>query len=184
MDFACPVKTDIHDKRISLDTVEKAFDQTSKLFGDSLKLLRAWRTDIGELNQLVLFWSLADDQTNTKRASYDVTAAFPDVADLIVKETSHVLRPAPFSQPVAEDASSPVHEIRLYRYNSEAISDVIAKWENKIQGRTELSKMLFCGYSEAGPNFRNRARLVASWRFGRDHRSTINNSGSGQEHRP
>lgn len=135
----------------ALDQVEAIINEISISFTDRSKPLRLWRTDIGQLNQLIVLWSLGDGENEINHANSNLVSTHPELAGLIVENVYQVLRPAPFSPPIFTGASSPVNEIRTYRYKNEFVGEVIAKWAKKIQARTTLSDLLFCGYTESGP---------------------------------
>ena len=135
----------------ALDRVEAAFADAWNPEHDDVRLLGTWRTDIGMLNQIMHFWSLGDAvQAHPSGCCYVSTLA-PQTKPLIVKETCRALTAAPFSPSRIIVDSRMLHEIRIYRYQRDAIEQVIARWQRKVAARLALSAMLFCGYTECRP---------------------------------
>ena len=125
----------------ALDAVEARFAQTIKDSTYRSRLLGAWRSEIGMLNQAVHLWSSKSDSIPTWLTG---------IEEYIVTETHRTLTPAPFSPLEISVRPDFVYEIRIYRYRHSGIPDVIERWSKRIAARNRLSPLLICGYTEGG----------------------------------
>ena len=147
----------------TLNNVESFFSGNTS---ETHTRIAAWHTDVGMLNRIVHLSQLHEEE---KQSVTELTKYLKPITKHIVAEEHQVLEPAPFSTcPIRANPS--MCEIRVYKYESKAIEEVIQKWQRRIEDRLNLSPMLFCGYTNTNPT----SNWVHIWPYtSADERSRI-----------
>lgn len=117
------------------------------------KLAAFWHSEVGPLNQIIHIWPYDSlgHREEARAAAQKAEGWPPDIREFIVEMKTEILIPAPFSPPLEPRALGDLYEIRSYTYQPGAIPTVIQRWSEKIEGRTKLSPLAACWYSEIGP---------------------------------
>jgi len=137
-------------------TVAAAEERFGKALPGRLKFSRLaafWHSEFGPLNQIIHIWpydSLAH-RDEARAAALKAEGWPPNIREFIVEMKNEIFIPAPFSPPLEERALGNLYEIRSYTYQPGTIPTVIQRWSEKIEGRTKLSPLAACWYSEIGP---------------------------------
>jgi hypothetical protein len=74
----------------------------------------------------------------------------PKIQEFLEEMESKIIIPAPFSPKLEERRLGNLYEIRTYTMLPGAAPTVIEKWAERIEGRTKLSPLAFCGHTELG----------------------------------
>ncbi len=136
----------------SLPDVEKNFGE--KLPG-RIKLSRFggfWRSEVGTLNQIIHVWPYKDlNERDAIRAKAVETKVWPpNIQHNILEMESKILHAAPFSPHFEPGQHGGIYEFRTYTYGPGSIPKVMESWAGAIKKRTELSPLIFAGYSDIG----------------------------------
>src|SRR2546423_15013658 len=125
----------------TLAEVEKRFGEALPNREKHSKLAAFWHTDVGPLNQIIHVWAYDSfEQRATVRAAASKEAGWPpQTREFVVAQQSEILQPAPFSPPLEPRAIGPLFEIRQYTPIPGSIPGLIARWSEKICGRTRVS---------------------------------------------
>jgi hypothetical protein len=111
-----------------------------------------WSTEIGPLNQAVVVWPYAD-MAERERARAEAAKAGiwpPDVAELIQREETWILNPAPFMRPLQPAELGNVYEMRMYTVKAGNMSEVLRRWGACIEERETLSPLAAGWYTDLG----------------------------------
>jgi len=74
----------------------------------------------------------------------------PKIQEFLEEMESKIIIPAPFSPKLEERRLGNLYEIRTYTMLPGAAPTVTEKWAERIEGRTKLSPLAFCGHTELG----------------------------------
>lgn len=118
------------------------------------RLAGCWHTEIGPLNQVIELWPYADEHDRDRVAEAVANDGGWPPADggLVQSMVVELLRPTPFMQPLdgSPQTVGPIFELRIYQIRTGEIPPMIEKWGPMIPGRTALSALLGCWYSDQG----------------------------------
>src|SRR5262245_22865027 len=111
-----------------------------------------WRSEVGTLNQIIHIWPYDSvDQRDQVRADAVKQGIWPPkTADLILEMESKILHPAPFSPNFPPGEHGGIYEFRTYTYGPGAIPKVIEAWAPRIKARSEVSPLIFAGFTDIG----------------------------------
>lgn len=112
-----------------------------------------WRTEVGNIDQVVQLWAYEDtqhcDRVLKAAATLEDWAAI-EARELVLEQWSrHVVAPW-FSPAIEERTLGAIYELRIYDYDLVAIPKVIQVWQEKLPARVELSPLVACGHSASG----------------------------------
>jgi len=112
-----------------------------------------WRTEVGQLNQIIHIWSYKDiNERNEIRAKAVQMKLWPPaIADFVLEMESKILYPAPFSPGFPPGEHGSCYEFRTYTYGAGIVPKVMDIWSKHIGERTKVSPLIFAGYTELGP---------------------------------
>jgi hypothetical protein len=112
-----------------------------------------WSTEIGPLNQVIVVWPYAD-MAERERARAEAAKAGiwpPSVAELIQREETWILNPAPFMRPLQPAELGNVYEMRMYTVRMGNMPEVLRRWGDCIVERETLSPLAAGWYTDLGP---------------------------------
>jgi NIPSNAP len=137
-----------------IDLYVKAADAKGTLRG-------CWASEIGQLNQLYVLRSFADDaELQAERTrSFGTTDPF-GCGEAIVTMELDSYAPFPFLPPVTPAKLGKVYEIRTYKLKAGGIPATIAAWEAAVPERVKLSPLVIAMYALDGP-----PRFTHIWPF-------------------
>ena len=107
----------------------------------------------GELNQVIHIWEYedADHRMEIRKSLNDMPNWPPPVRDLVVKQESRLMSPAPFPEKPLEGELGNIYEIRTYTFQPGKIPLVIERWDKIIHERMKISPLAACWFTEFGP---------------------------------
>ena len=112
-----------------------------------------WRTEVGNIDQVVHLWfydDSAQQEAVQLRASKLNSWSAVERSEHLLEQESRLVTRAPFSPQIAPHAYGNIYELRIYDYEAGVIPTVIERWQEKIEARTRLSPLVFCGHSSGG----------------------------------
>ena len=111
-----------------------------------------WRTEVGQLNQIIHVWPYKDlnerDATRAKAVQMGVWP--PKASEFMLEMESKILHSAPFSPNFQPGQHGNIYEFRTYTYGPGSIPKVIESWSARIKQRTALSPLIFAGFTDIG----------------------------------
>ena len=112
-----------------------------------------WSTEVGPLNQVIAVWPYADMVEREHARAEAATAGLwpPKVAELILREETWILNPAPFMRPLQPAQLGNVYEMRLYTVQLGQMAEVVRRWGESIAERQTLSPLAAGWYTDLGP---------------------------------
>jgi hypothetical protein len=112
-----------------------------------------WSTEIGPLNQVVVVWPYADMAEREHARAEAATAGIwpPPVAELVLREDTWILNPAPFMRPLQPAQLGNVYEMRMYTVQVGQMSELVRRWGDVIAEREALSPLAAGWYTDLGP---------------------------------
>ena len=133
--------------------------EVEKRFGEALRdrvkvspLGAFFHTEVGPLNRIIHCWPYENlgERTRLRGEAMKLPGWPPKVQEFLEEMESKIIIPAPFSPKLEERRLGNLYEIRTYTMLPGAASTVIEKWAERIEGRTKLSPLAFCGHTELG----------------------------------
>jgi hypothetical protein len=133
--------------------------EVEKRFGEALRdrvkvspLGAFFHTEVGPLNRIIHCWPYADlgERTRLRGEAMKLPGWPPKIQEFLEEMESKIIIPAPFSPKLEERRLGNLYEIRTYTMLPGAAPTVIEKWAERIEGRTKLSPLAFCGHTELG----------------------------------
>ena len=111
-----------------------------------------WRSEVGTLNQIIHVWPYKDlNERAAIRAKAIETGVWPvKIQEFILEMESKILHAAPFSPHFEPGQHGNIYEFRTYTYGPTSIPKVIETWGQHIKKRTELSPLIFAGFTDIG----------------------------------
>ena len=111
-----------------------------------------WRTEVGQLNQIIHVWPYKDlnDRDATRAKAVQMGVWPPKASEFILEMESKILHPAPFSPAFDPGQHGGIYEFRCYTYGPGSIPKVIESWSQRIKQRTALSPLIFAGFTDIG----------------------------------
>jgi hypothetical protein len=133
--------------------------EVEKRFGEALRdrvkvspLGAFFHTEVGPLNRIIHCWPYEDlgERTRLRGEAMKLPTWPPKIQEFLEEMESKIIIPAPFSPKLEERRLGNLYEIRTYTMLPGAAPTVIEKWAERIEGRTKLSPLAFCGHTELG----------------------------------
>jgi len=133
--------------------------EVEKRFGEALRdrvkvspLGAFFHTEVGPLNRIIHCWPYENlgERTRLRGEAMKLPGWPPKVQEFLEEMESKIIIPAPFSPKLKERRLGNLYEIRTYTMLPGAAPTVIEKWAERIEGRTKLSPLAFCGHTELG----------------------------------
>jgi hypothetical protein len=133
--------------------------EVEKRFGEALRdrvkvspLGAFFHTEVGPLNRIIHCWPYENlgERTRLRGEAMKLRGWPPKIQEFLEEMESKVIIPAPFSPKLEERRLGNLYEIRTYTMLPGAAPTVIEKWAERIEGRTKLSPLAFCGHTELG----------------------------------
>jgi hypothetical protein len=111
-----------------------------------------WHTEIGPLNEMVHVWPYEslDERARIRAAAVEQGIWPPNTLELIVKQRSEILMPAPFMRPMQPAVLGNIYEMRIYTYQPGSMPQVLRRWADAVPHREKYSPLAACWYSEIG----------------------------------
>jgi len=133
--------------------------EVEKRFGEALRdrvkvspLGAFFHTEVGPLNRIIHCWPYENlgERTRLRGDAMKLPSWPPKIQEFLEEMESKIVIPAPFSPKLEERRLGNLYEIRTYTMLPGAAPTVIEKWAERIEGRTKLSPLAFCGHTEIG----------------------------------
>ena len=133
--------------------------EVEKRFGEALRdrvkvspLGAFFHTEVGPLNRIIHCWPYENlgERTRLRGDAMKLPGWPPKIQEFLEEMESKIIIPAPFSPKLEERRLGNLYEIRTYTMLPGAAPTVIEKWAERIEGRTKLSPLAFCGHTELG----------------------------------
>jgi hypothetical protein len=133
--------------------------EVEKRFGEALRdrvkvspLGAFFHTEVGPLNRIIHCWPYENlgERTRLRGEAMKLPGWPPKIQEFLEEMESKIIIPAPFSPKLEERRLGNLYEIRTYTMLPGAAPTVIEKWAERIDGRTKLSPLAFCGHTELG----------------------------------
>ena len=133
--------------------------EVEKRFGEALRdrvkvspLGAFFHTEVGPLNRIIHCWPYENlgERTRLRGEAMKLPGWPPKIQEFLEEMESKIIIPAPFSPKLEERRLGNLYEIRTYTMLPGAAPTVIEKWAERIEGRTKLSPLAFCGHTEIG----------------------------------
>lgn len=133
--------------------------EVEKRFGEALRdrvkvspLGAFFHTEVGPLNRIIHCWPYENlgERTRLRGEAMKLPGWPPKIQEFLEEMESKIIIPAPFSPKLEERRLGNLYEIRTYTMLPGAAPTVIEKWAERIEGRTKLSPLAFCGHTELG----------------------------------
>jgi len=134
----------------STPEVEKRFAEGLKERTSVSPLGAFFHTEVGPLNRIIHCWPYEDLAHRTKVRSEKIPGWPPKIQEFIEDMESKIIIPAPFSPKMEPRQLGGIYEIRTYTMAPGVTPQVIEKWAERIEGRTKLSPLAFCGHTDIG----------------------------------
>jgi hypothetical protein len=117
--------------------------------------LGCWATDIGDLNQVIILRSFADDaEMQAERMGLLFTTEPFGAGEAITDITFDSYVPFPWLPPVAPGKYGSVYEIRTYRLKHGGIPATIEAWKAAVPEREKISPLTIAMYAlDGAPRF-------------------------------
>jgi hypothetical protein len=109
-----------------------------------------FHTEVGPLNRIIHCWPYDDLAHRTKVRAEKIPGWPPKIQEFIEDMESKIIIPAPFSPKVEPRQLGGLYEFRTYTMAPGVTPQVIEKWAERIEGRTKLSPLAFCGHTDIG----------------------------------
>ncbi len=111
-----------------------------------------WRTEIGPLNEMIHVWPYqsVEERDRIRALAVEQGNWPPPTRELIVRQRSEILHPAPFMRPMEPRALGNIYEMRTYTYQPGTIPEVMRRWAEALPFREKFSPLAACWYSEFG----------------------------------
>src|SRR4029079_5147611 len=133
--------------------------EVEKRFGEALRdrvkvspLGAFFHTEAGPLNRSIHCWPYESlgERTRLRGEAMKLPGWPPKIQEFIEEMESKIIIPAPFSPKLEQRQLGGLYEIRTYTMLPGAAPTVIERWAERIEGRTKLSPLAFCGHTEIG----------------------------------
>jgi NIPSNAP len=116
------------------------------------QLLGCWTSDIGDLNQIIILRSFADDaEMQTERMRVFKSANPFHCGEMLTGMSLEGHAPFPFMPPVTTGTFGKVYEIRRYRLKTGGLLPSIAAWEAAVPQRITISPLVIVMHTLDGP---------------------------------
>jgi hypothetical protein len=135
----------------SIPEAEKRFAEGLKERVSVSPLGAFFHTEVGPLNRIIHCWPYEDLAHRTKVRSEKIPGWPPKIQEFIEEMESKIVIAAPFSPKMEPRQLGGLYEIRTYTMQPGVTPTVIERWAERIEGRTKISPLAFCGHTELGP---------------------------------
>jgi hypothetical protein len=132
--------------------------EAEKRFAEGLKervrvspLGAFFHTEVGPLNRIIHCWPYEDLAHRTKVRAEKIPGWPPNISEFVEEMESKIIVAAPFSPKMEPRQLGGLYEIRTYTMQPGVTPTVVERWAERIEGRTKLSPLAFCGHTEIGP---------------------------------
>ena len=134
--------------------------EVEKRFGEALRdrvkvspLGAFFHTEVGPLNRIIHCWPYENlgERTRLRGEAMKLPGWPPKIQEFLEEMESKIIIPAPFSPKLEERRLGNLYEIRTYTMLPGVTPTVIERWAERIEGRTKISPLAFCGHTELGP---------------------------------
>jgi hypothetical protein len=131
---------------------EQAFGERIEARAKLSPIAGFWRSEVGTLNTIIHIWPYKDlnERDHIRAEAVKQGVWPPKTSDLILEMESKILHPAPFSPNFAPGEYGGIYEFRTYTYGPGAIPKVIEAWSPRIKARSEVSPLIFAGFTDIG----------------------------------
>ena len=111
-----------------------------------------WHTEIGPLNEMIHVWPYESLEERDRIRAQAVEQGIwpPPTRELILRQRSEILQPAPFMRPLEPRVMGNVYEMRTYTYQPGAMPEVLRIWAEAVPHREKYSPLAACWYTEFG----------------------------------
>jgi hypothetical protein len=133
--------------------------EVEKRFGEALRdrvkvspLGAFFHTEVGPLNRIIHCWPYENlgERSRLRGEAMKLPGWPPKIQEFLEEMESKIIIPAPFSPKLEARRLGNLYEIRTYTMLPGAVPTVTEKWAERIEGRTKLSPLAFCGHTELG----------------------------------
>ncbi|HEV2302793.1 MAG TPA: NIPSNAP family protein [Stellaceae bacterium] len=135
----------------SVPAAEERFEEGLKERVKVSPLGAFFHTEVGPLNHVIHIWPYEDLAHRTRVRAEKIPGWPPKIQEFIVEMESKIFNAAPFCPAFTPRQYGGLYEIRTYTMLPGATQEVIDRWAEVIEGRTRLSPLAACGYTELGP---------------------------------
>jgi len=135
----------------SVPEAEKRFAEGLKERVNVSPLGAFFHTEVGPLNRIIHCWPYEDLAHRTKVRAEKIPGWPPKIQEFIEEMESKIIVAAPFSPKMEPRQLGGLYEIRTYTMQPGVTPTVVERWAEKIEGRTKISPLAFCGHTELGP---------------------------------
>jgi len=116
------------------------------------RLLGAWASEIGLLNQVLVLRGFADDAEMAAERARALASSSPfGCAEWLTGLSMDGYAPFPFIPPVPGGALGPVYEVRSYIFKTGGLEPTMAAWKDQLPARLELSPLVVAMHAVDGP---------------------------------
>ncbi|UXM95378.1 MULTISPECIES: NIPSNAP family protein [unclassified Bartonella] len=138
-----------------------AIEEFCSQSGAKGKLLGAFATEVGPLNQVILLRGFdSEDDFNSERQR-TLNAANPfGASEWMSNLVLDSYIPFPFLKPVEAGEFGPIYEMRSYVYKHGGLPHILKAWENAVPAREKISPLTIALYSIDG-----EPRITHIWPF-------------------
>jgi hypothetical protein len=152
--------------RLKQGTTNKAIDAFAEAYEHRKKyseLAAFWYTEIGPLNEIIHVWPYKDLDERTKiRAEANKDPNWPPkIGEFLQEQQSEIFHPFPFTPKIEPGNVGPVFEWRDYIVKPGMIPNIIDRWKDAIDTRTERSPCTMIMHTELGA----LNRMVHIWPY-------------------
>jgi hypothetical protein len=135
----------------SVPEVEKRFAEGLKERVRVSPLGAFFHTEVGPLNRIIHCWPYEDLAHRTKVRAEKIPGWPPNISEFMEEMESKIIVAAPFSPKMEPRQLGGLYEIRTYTMLPGVTPTVVERWAERIEGRTKISPLAFCGHTELGP---------------------------------
>jgi hypothetical protein len=135
----------------SVPEVEKRFAEGLKERVRVSPLGAFFHTEVGPLNRIIHCWPYEDLAHRTKVRAEKIPGWPPNISEFMEEMESKIIVAAPFSPKIEPRQLGGLYEIRTYTMLPGVTPTVVERWAERIEGRTKISPLAFCGHTELGP---------------------------------
>ena len=136
----------------SVPEVEKRFGEALRDRVNVSPLGAFFHTEVGPLNRIIHCWPYENlgERSRLRGEAMKLPGWPPKIQEFLEEMESKIIIPAPFSPKLEARRLGNLYEIRTYTMLPGAAPTVTEKWAERIEGRTKLSPLAFCGHTELG----------------------------------
>ena len=112
-----------------------------------------WYSDVGRLHQIVHLWPYDDlAHREAVRGRFGELKNWPArTGEYTAESETKIMRPAPFSPPLAPRKCGPVFEICTDTYKANGLEKILERWTPRIDARAKLAPLVGAWHTVLGP---------------------------------